>query len=245
MDENKITVKICGLKSGEDVKICARPGVDVLGFVVEYPLPVPWNLRREEAAALLPLVPPSHKTCLVSGGPPEKLIALAESLRPSMMQLHFKETLAETEKIARALLPLSVGVIKTIPPTAGERMELFGTSDAGWIARALCEAGVSAILVDSRAPANAAGEGEKGDVELFKQVKAFSLRPVILAGGINAENVGEILAMSGARHIDLMSGAESAPGVKDGQKVAALLTSLGVFFKGRGEERNQAPPPGR
>jgi len=234
----KITLKICGLKSARDVKICARPGVDILGFVTEYPLPVPWNLRRTEAAALLPLVFPPQKTCIVTGGTPEEVVELVQSLRPNLVQLHFKETLAETKKIVLALTPLGVGVIKTVPPSAEERIEQFGTSDPGQIARLLCEAGIAAILLDSRAPVNAAGQGREGGTklaELYKPANAASVKPVILAGGINAGNAGAMLAQSGASHLDVMTGVERAPGVKDAQKLAGLLFSIDAFLKERGE----------
>ena len=67
-----VMVKICGLMREEDVVFCQEAGVDILGFVTEYPLPVPWNLTRQETAALLARVSLPHKSCIVTGGSPEK-----------------------------------------------------------------------------------------------------------------------------------------------------------------------------
>jgi phosphoribosylanthranilate isomerase len=215
-----------------------RGGADVLGFVAEYPVPVPWNISRETAKGLIERVPPPFKTCLVTGGAPEKIIALAEYARPSLVQLHYNETLSDTAQIARALMPLGIEVIKTLPLTEDGRMGQFGISGTEAIADALCESGIYAILIDARTASNAASADLKADNKLFLEVKSrietrektgLSVKRVILAGGITPKNAGEILARTGADFIDVMTGAEKIRGVKDAALVAELLKNISEY----------------
>ena len=97
-----IRVKICGLTNPGDVRMCARAGADALGFVVEYPEPVPWNLSAAGARELMAAVPPFVTVCLVLGGAPEHQLALAEELHPGAVQLHGEETLEQTRQLCRA-----------------------------------------------------------------------------------------------------------------------------------------------
>ena len=117
-----VTVKICGLQRADDVRLCLQLGVDILGFVTEYPLPGPWNLSRQQVRPLLQLIRPPCRSCLVTGGPPEKVIELASSLRPAIVQLHYRETLEETITIADALHKLQIQVIRNVPTQAEDRL---------------------------------------------------------------------------------------------------------------------------
>jgi phosphoribosylanthranilate isomerase len=211
--DREIAVKICGLKTKEDAALCLRLGADRLGFVVEYPMPVPWNLSQSEATDLLAeanrLAP--GRTCVVTGGAPDKVVALALSLRPAFVQLHGRESAAETGVCAAALRREGIGLIRTVFPDM--------TDDA---LKAYAASGACALLLDPRAPENAASGGA-ANAALFRRVADLTSLPLILAGGITASNVRRLLAETGAAHIDVMSGAESAPGVKDAEKIAALL----------------------
>ena len=218
-----VKIKICGLMREEDVVFCQEAGVDILGFVTEYPLPVPWNLTRQEAAGLLDRVTAPHKSCIVTGGSPEKILDLARDLKPDLIQLHYRETLEDTKQILQALEPLGVGVIKTVPPDRLERIRQFGTEDLSAIASLLEKAGVYAILADSRTPENAARRSKNLDKVLFCGLMEVSRKPVILAGGITPENIGEILEDCGASFIDVMTGVENSPGVKDREKILGLI----------------------
>ncbi|MDR1603991.1 MAG: hypothetical protein LBS10_04270 [Gracilibacteraceae bacterium] len=206
-------IKICGLKTQADVALCLRLGVDRLGFVAEYPRPVPWNLSRAEAAVLLAeantLAP--GRTCLVTSGAPAKVVALALLLRPAFVQLHGRESAAETGAIAAALRREGIGLIRTIFPDI---------TDAAL--RAYAASGACALLLDPRAPEKAESGGA-ADAALFRHVAGLTALPLILAGGITAANVRGLLTATGAGQIDVLSGAESAPGVKDEEKIRALL----------------------
>ena len=225
----KITVKICGLKREEDVKLCMDLGVDILGFVTEYPIQVPWNLNRSEASTLIEQVQAPHRSCVVTGGTPEKVIELAASLRPSMVQLHYHETLADTIQISDALRGFDIDVIKTIPLTFEDRILQFGTAKLETIVAELSQSSLYGLLVDSRGPANASENSTKLDLNFCQTIIKMSSKPVIIAGGINADNVRDIVALTGAKFIDVMSGVESIPGKKDPALLQRLLTSVRNF----------------
>ena len=81
-----VRVKVCGLMTERDVISCAEAGIHTLGFVADYPEPVPWNLTRDEARRSLQ-VPPYMHMC-GTGGTPDDVIKTALSVRPSVVQLH-------------------------------------------------------------------------------------------------------------------------------------------------------------
>ena len=64
----RLLLKICGLMRPEDIRLCQQAGVNIIGLVTEYPLPVPWNISAERAAELMSLVQSPMQTCLVTGG---------------------------------------------------------------------------------------------------------------------------------------------------------------------------------
>jgi len=209
-------VKICGLMRAEDARMCVRHGVDIAGFVVEYPHPVPWNLDVATAQRLLTAVAAPAKTCVVTGGPPEKIYRLALATRPDYLQLHCRETLADTAYLARAFAPRGVKIIKTLFPD---------TPDLEQTAAAFCAAGASALLFDPRTPDNAV-HGGAADLAVFARLQRAVSCPVILAGGITPANVADMVRQARPRIIDLMTGVEPRPGMKDEAKVAALFRAL-------------------
>ncbi|MGE4274226.1 MAG: hypothetical protein AB7E31_15405 [Desulfitobacterium sp.] len=221
-----VKVKICGLKRKKDVEMCMDLGVDILGFVTEYPIPVPWNLSRTEALPLLRMVRSQHRSCIVTGGTPEKVIELASSLRPSLVQLHYMETLDDTIIIGEALRELNIDVIKTVPPRVEDRIYQFGTSDIETIVAELCKTNIYGLLADSRVPANASEKGTRLDLDFCIEIINRSSKPVFIAGGINADNICDVVTQTGTEFIDVMTGVESSPGEKDAALLSRLLLSI-------------------
>ena len=209
-------VKICGLMRAEDVRMCVRHGADIVGFVVEYPHPVPWNLSVETAKELMATVDEPAKTCIVTGGPPDKILRIALETKPDYIQLHDNETLEDTAHLVRALENHGVKIIKTVFPN---------TPDLEKTAAAFCATGVDALLFDPRTPDNPT-HGGMADLSAFDKLRRAVNCPVILAGGISPGNVAEIVLHSGTRNIDLMTGVEVRPGMKDEARVIALFQAL-------------------
>jgi len=200
----------------EDVSLCLREGADLIGFVVEYPHPVPWNLSVEEAQRCM-AVAPAARACVVTSGAPDKVLRIARETGAGYIQLHGDETPTEAAYLVQELGKRGVKVIKAIFPGRPGLLEQQ--------ARAFCEAGVFALLFDPRTPDNAA-EGGAADLAAFRKLQQAVTCPVILAGHLTPENAADLVARSGAPMIDVMSGVETAPGVKDQAKLHALLESF-------------------
>ena len=209
-------MKICGLMRAEDVITCARYGTDIVGFVVEYPHPVPWNLSLNTAKPLVALVKKPSKTCVVTGGSLEKIIHVAKETKPDYIQLHCGETPAEVGHLVVELGKYGTKVIKTLFPDTPDLEK--AAADFGAL-------GIYAILFDPRTPNNAT-HGGLADLSVFAKLKRAASCPVILAGGITPENVAGLVSASNAQIIDLMSGVECKRGVKDEARIAALFQAL-------------------
>lgn len=221
-----ISVKICGLKTPTDINMCIKHGVPILGFVTEYPVEVPWNLKKEEAKELISQVPSTHKTCIVTGGKPNEIINLAMELRPDMVQLHYQETLEDTIIIANHLSKEGIGIVKTVPLTEKEQIHQFGTTNIKDIVYQLCQTAIGTILVDARGPSNVRGHGMSVDRDIFNKIIEYSSKKVMLAGGITPENVSDVLGKTKAEHIDIMTGVEESPGVKEEEKIKGIMEQV-------------------
>jgi len=223
-------VKICGLMNEEDVALCARAGADMLGFVAEYPEPVPWNLTSVEAAELVRKVPPPVETCLVTGGSLGKILELARSIKPQLVQLHHREKLSETAEITKRLSRLGIKTIKALRFDERGFCD-FEIRDPALAAALLAEAGVAAILVDAYTAARPGGSGTMVDLATFLAVRQASAVPVVLAGGLNPANIGEIIRKVKPAAIDVLTGVEERPGKKDPLKVTGFMRGARVFSR--------------
>lgn len=218
-----IAVKICGITNDEDLRVCVEAGAHALGFVVEYPLDVPWNLSVTQAADLVKNVPADTISCMVVGGSPREILALARDVRPDFVQLHSDETLAETALIARTLAREGIGVVKALRFAPGGRL-LFDVADPVRAADLLAATEVAALLVDSGTAERPGGSGVAVDVRAYRLVAAASRLPVVLAGGLSAENLRSVVPGDMPPHaVDVLTGVESRPGRKDADKVRAFL----------------------
>jgi phosphoribosylanthranilate isomerase len=211
-------VKLCGLTSEADVALCAAAGADALGFVVEYPLPVPWTLDRRRAAALMRGVPPFVTRVAVVGGDAATIVAIAEETGADVLQLHLDEDEA-TVAAVRERLP-GTQVVKAIRIRAGETPPAAEVAAAG---RRFVDAGADAILLDSKTEGRAAGTGIPVDWALARDVAAALGAPLVLAGGLTPENVAEAIAKVRPWGVDVASGVESIAGRKDARKVREFI----------------------
>ena len=226
MMTSKKNCKICGLMNENDIDICVREGVENIGLVTEYPLYVPWNLNAQRAAELRKRIPAGYRAVMVTGGSFEKILTLADNVKPDVVQLHFNENYQETKEIAAELKKKGIGTIKTFPMSEESAIEQFGTSSLTEIIKMLCSTEIEAILVDPRHGRDVANKNLKADEDLFDLIKKNSSKPVILAGGINEDNAEEILKRTGAEAIDVMNGSEDAPGVKNQGKINKIVSAI-------------------
>lgn len=218
-------VKICGLMNQSDVNLCVQAGVDMVGFVVDYPVDVPWNLTKKEAKKLISRVPSSVSTCVVVGGQPESIIELAKSVNPDVVQLHYKETLQETAELVSALQAQGITIIKALRVDKEGRCD-FEIADPVRAAQELAQTGVTAILVDSYTEVRPGGTGMTVDLAAFRAIQKNSPLPVILAGGLNPTNISFLLQQVRPYGVDVLTGVEAKPGQKDEGKIKAFMQNV-------------------
>lgn len=218
-------VKICGLMNEHDIRLCEEAGVDMLGFVVDYPVPVPWNLSVNEARPLIQAVSPFVSTAIVTGGSVEKVLDLARKTRPNVVQLHYEESLDDIRKIARELNRLGIKVVKALRINRNGRCN-FEIEDPAMAAKELAKTGISAILVDSYTETRPGGTGVMVDLSTFKIIQQASTVPVVLAGGLNPDNVRSIVKDMQPYAVDVMTGVEEKPGKKDEKSIKKFMKGV-------------------
>ena len=206
-----IKVKICGLTREDDVIACAKGGASYVGlnFFPRSPRYVTPALARDLAlAAPIGLA----KVALVVDADDSTLDALVDTVPLDMLQLHGHESPARVTEIrTRYGLPV---------------MKAIGIAGAEDLAQIDLYAAVAdQLLIDAKPPRGAAlpgGNGLSFDWRLLAGRKYWT-RPWMLAGGLNAANVAEAVRRTGAMQVDVASGVESAPGVKDARMIAAFV----------------------
>ena len=230
-----VIVKMCGFMREQDVDAGIRQGVDILGFVVDYPVPVPWNMdlsRAEELIKHFRDVSGStlvngvalSRCCVVSGGPVDKILNIDRVLHPDYFQLHYKETADDI----RALKANGLGakIVKTVPLKEADRLAQSGKSDIAECANVFEEAGADIVLVDARGPENASNSADLIDAALYKAVKQAVNIPVMAAGGITPGNVRDIVYILRPDIIDMMTGIEISPGVKSEERIESIMRGV-------------------
>lgn len=209
----QVRVKICGLRRLEDVDAVAKAGAAYAGFVF-FPKS-PRHLSLSEAKVLALAVPVGlAKVALVVDADDATLDAIVADVPLDMLQLHGHETPSRVAEVrARYGLP----VMKAVGVAGPDDLAVL--TDYSLVA--------DQILVDAKPPKAAdlpGGNGLAFDWRLL--VGRKWLRPWMLAGGLTAENVAEAVRLTGARQVDVSSGVETAPGVKDAARIAAFVAAV-------------------
>jgi phosphoribosylanthranilate isomerase len=207
-------VKICGLRSAADMAAVVSAGAAYAGlnFFPKSPRFLPLPLAREVALAAPPgLV----KVALTVDADDATLDAIVDAVPLDMLQLHGHET---PERVAalRARFGLPV-------------MKVLGVADESDLSRLIDYSLVAdQLMIDAKPPKDAVlpgGNGVAFDWRLL--VGRKWLKPWMLAGGLTPQNVAEAMRLTGARQVDVASGVESAPGVKDPGLIADFVRAAG------------------
>lgn len=208
-----VRAKICGLSTPETLAAALDAGAAYVGAVAF--APSPRHLEPEAAGALFAAARGRAAVVAVTVNADDALIArIAEHLRPDLIQLHGAETPQRAAEVRRVT---GAGIIRALPVSTAEDLD----AAAAW------EDAADHLLFDARPLQDAAlpgGVGARFDWSLLAG-RRFA-RPWFLAGGLDATNVGEALAITGAPLVDVSSGVESAPGVKDAGRIAAFMTAV-------------------
>jgi phosphoribosylanthranilate isomerase len=208
-----LTVKICGLRTPETLHAAIEAGADWVGFVF-FPKS-PRHISLDEAKALAPLVAGRAKKVALLVDPSDGLMAdVIAALQPDFLQLHGHET---PERVSEIRQRFGVPLIKAV-----------GIADQDDLTRAgAYESLVDWMLYDAKPPKQAVlpgGNGVSFDWTLLKE--AGKQHHFMLSGGLDAGNVANALAITGAAGVDVSSGVESAPGIKDPERIKAFMTAV-------------------
>lgn len=216
-------VKICGQRTREE--FAAAAGADAMGLVVEYPADVPWNLTQDEAAERIALIPDGVEVVAVVGGDPDTVAEIVDRVRPDWVQLHADEPIGDTATIVAAMHERGVQVIKALRFDVDTGLCRTGT-DPVLVANELAAIGVDRLLVDSVSSTRVAGTGARVNRDTARRIVEAATVPVILAGGLNPDNVAEAIAEVQPFGVDVISGVEGADHHKDPALVAAFLAAV-------------------
>ncbi len=219
-------IKVCGMTNEEDIRLCAAAGVHALGFVVEYPIDVPWNLDRRRARELMRTVPPFVSRVIVVGDDPATVVELAEFLKPHAVQLHGSEPLSVTVDLVPALKDLGVQVIKALRISVATGKCSSPCENPLEAARLIAETGVDALVLDSVSDVMPAGTGQSIEWTMARKIRESVPLPIILAGGLHSANVAQALAAVNPYGVDVISGVENPVGKKIPEKVRAFVETV-------------------
>jgi phosphoribosylanthranilate isomerase len=209
-----IAVKFCGLTRPQDVDAAVAAGARYVGFVF-FPKS-PRHLATDQARALALHAPPGiAKVALTVDAEDAALEALLAQVPVDMLQLHGHESPDHVAAVrARFGLPV---------------MKALGIATAAALPQIdLYQGAADQLLIDAKPPAGAdlpGGNGLAFDWRLLAGRKYWS-RPWMLAGGLVPDNVADAVRLTGARQVDVSSGVESAPGIKDPVRMAAFAAAL-------------------
>ena len=198
-------VKICGITSVGDGLAAARHGADAIGLIFYPPSPrlVTLERAREIAASLPSFV---ARVAVFVNPSAAEVEAVIRACRPDLIQFHGEES-------ADFCRSFGVPYLRALRVRPGvdllESLSLFGDA-AGW-------------LLDAYRQELYGGTGEAFDWGLIPRELA---RPLILSGGLDAENVGAAIRRVRPWAVDVSSGVEAAKGVKDERRIAAFMEAV-------------------
>ncbi|MEM9269089.1 MAG: phosphoribosylanthranilate isomerase [Pseudomonadota bacterium] len=203
-------VKICGLREASHIDVAAQAGAAYIGLVFFAKSPRAVGLDHARALALGAPAGLSKVALTVDMNDAE-LDALVQHVPMDMLQLNGAET---PERVAKVKARTGLPVMKAVGlRTAEDLTKIDSYTDVA-----------DQILVDAKPPPGGDLPGGNGLTFDWRLIEGHRWPlPWMLAGGLTTENVGEAVRRTGATQLDLSSGVESAPGVKDPAKIKAFL----------------------
>ncbi len=209
-----VRVKICGLRTLADVEAVAAAGAVYAGFnfFPKSPRFVTPGAARDLALAAPPGL---AKVALTVDADDVSLDAIIAAVPLDMLQLHGRES---PERVAELRARYGLPVMKVVGVAGPEDLEAL----SGY------ERVADQIMLDAKAPKGALLPGGNGIAFDWRLIAGRNwARPWMLAGGLTPENVAEAVRLTGARQVDVASGVESAPGVKDHDLIRAFVAAAG------------------
>lgn len=203
-------VKICGVRTPEDALKCVEAGADAVGMLLARS---PRRITIEQAKAIAKTLPPSVRPVIVMmPSTVDEAVEAAHAIQPGAIQLQGDEPPGMVAEIKRALP--GTCIVKAVH--VGEGRELEKAMEYEKVA--------DAILLDTMSP-NRGGSGATHDWNISRSIAASVRKPVILAGGLNPDNVAAAVREVGPYAVDVASGVEGEGRVKDLELVKAFIAN--------------------
>ena len=202
--------KICGITRVEDIHSVVQAGADAIGLVF-YP-PSPRSVTVEQAQQLLTHIPPYVQTVgLFVNASPEEILAVLQNVALDVFQLHGHESPEMGQQSAQQAKRRWYKAIQVKPD-----LNLINEIQR------YQQAGASAILLDAWHPDLKGGTGLQFD---WSQFPKFDI-PLILAGGLNPDNIAEAIALTQPFAVDVSGGVEAQKGIKDQRLIKKFMQGV-------------------
>ncbi len=207
-------IKICGLSSVDDVQSAAMLGADFLGFVFcEHS---PRNISLDQAAKLGSIAHTLRKTkvAVTVDASDQVLNDIYQALSPDFFQLHGVESEARIDAIKRRF---GLPVIKAKSIVSAEDVQKIQNDKSS----------ADMLLFDAKAPKGSKIPGGNGVAFNWALLNPLNVRqPWILSGGLNPDNVASAIKKTNARFVDVSSGVESSPGIKESNLIKQFIEEV-------------------
>jgi phosphoribosylanthranilate isomerase len=228
--KSKTRIKICGIRSPEEIELAAFYGADAVGFITEVPVESPRKLDSDTAASLVSRVPRCLDSVLVIM--PEnsaRALELIEKVRPDIVQIHSMLPLSELEIIKEKT---DIPIIKTLSVPAQDETSRDKIDNSTLIFDLLEQVSLleetdiaDSILLDTGKSGKTGGTGCVHDWNLSRRIADETRIPLILAGGLRPENVQEAIRTVSPYAVDTASGVETC-GKKDALKIKSFIEEV-------------------
>ncbi|MDD3619024.1 MAG: phosphoribosylanthranilate isomerase [Desulfobulbaceae bacterium] len=211
MQRGKIRIKVCGITRLEDALYAVEAGVDALGFI--FHRPSPRYIEPENARLIIDRLPPFMNTVGVFVDKKRSEVEeIIDYCGLDYAQLHGGESPKYCERLLRAAAPCHlIKAFRVGPETTAEEFVPYAPF-------------VKAFLLDTYDRSLVGGTGRSFDWSI---IAALGLaRPFILAGGLNPDNVADAVRAAGPSFLDVSSGVEESPGIKDHRLISEFVRAV-------------------
>ncbi len=200
-------IKFCGMTRAGDVRLAGELGVDAVGFV--FAAGSPRRLAPSEARAMRQAIAPMvDVVALFRDNSREEVREVLRAVRPTLLQFHGEED----DAFCRSF---NLPYLKAVP--------MGGRDEVNARTLQLQHPNAAGFLFDSHAPGEGGGTGQTFD---WSRLPTGLHRPFLLAGGITADNVFDAIVATLPWGVDVSSGIEVEPGIKDGNKMRRLVEEV-------------------
>lgn len=207
-----VKVKICGNTNAEDAAECAKLGADFVGVIVDVPVETPRKVTAAKASEIFSAVSASAgKVAVIMPKTADEAVALYRKVHPDFLQLHGTESAALVKKLGSLVQCKIIKTVHVEGESSIEEAEKFSRH---------CDM----LLLDTPS-VKMGGSGKMHDWSVSRRIVEKVGIPVILAGGLNPENVREAIEAVEPYAVDVSSGVEKMEGRKDYAKVKKFIKS--------------------